>query len=249
MAEALQIDQKEYLPAPLAGKRFGYTGTYLIMLAKAGKVIGQKVGGRWYIEPNSVSAFLDNAEKAREVRSELLSETRREELKAYTRKEVTKQPVHAKGSRALLETLAILVIGLSIGAMGYFGTGAPQQAVVSSSGYSFLERVALSLYELISPGKTTTVKQVTYTATGTDSLPSVSVGTTTHTALVIGPGEVMNTTTVESIRDSFSDEVSVSIDPNNPDTGIIIPHFKTRDGESYRFLMVPLDEDKPVGSN
>jgi hypothetical protein len=66
---------------------------------------------------------------------------------------------------------------------------------------------------------------------------------TVHTSLVIGPDEVLTTTRTESIRGSFSDDVSVSIDPHNPDTGIIIPHFKDKDGESYRYLMVPVNEN------
>lgn len=45
---------------------------------------------------------------------------------------------------------------------------------------------------------------------------------------------------VEDIRESFSDEVEVRVDPNDPSTGIVTPVFRDRTGEAYRFLMVPL---------
>jgi hypothetical protein len=54
---------------------------------------------------------------------------------------------------------------------------------------------------------------------------------------------VLTTIKESSIQGSFSDEVSVSIDPHNPDTGIIIPHFKDTDGEEYRYLIVPVIKD------
>ncbi len=245
MAEALAIDGTEYIHAALAGRRFGYTGTYLIMLARDGRIRGQKVGKRWYIDPESVSRFVSDAEKVREARSEIIREARKAELRAYAVANEKQFKVRVpKASVALLETLAILVIGLTIGAVGYFGTTTTSQtAQVSKAEYSFLERFALAFYEFINPAPSVTVREVTLVATEERALPAVIVGTTTHTALVIGPDEVMNTTTVETIRDSFSDEVSVSLDPEHPDTGIIIPHFKNHDGRAYRFLMVPMETD------
>ena len=69
---------------------------------------------------------------------------------------------------------------------------------------------------------------------------STRIGTTTVTSFVVAPDELFTSTTIDSIRDSFSDQVEVTIDPNNPDTGIITPEFKEGKGEPYRFLMVPV---------
>jgi len=239
MSEALTINGTEYVSANIAGKRFGYTGTYIIMLAKDGKVDGRKIGNRWYIDLGSVGRFANDAKKVRAARNEYISRERRDELKNHAR--VVSKPRKAN-SKALIETFAILVIGLAIGAMGYLGTTPAQYANVEQSNTSFFERLAVALYEFVSPKSTVTVNEVAIVPGTTDgSLPAVTVSTTTYTSLVVGPDEVMNTTTIESIRDSFSDDVSVSIDPNNPDTGIIIPHFKKKDGEAFRFIMVPVN--------
>jgi hypothetical protein len=239
MSESLTINGTEYVSANNAGKRFGYTGTYIIMLAKEGKVDGRKVGSRWYIDLGSVGRFVNDAKKVRAARNEYVSRERRDELRKHTRVLSNPRKAHSK---ALMETFAILVIGLAIGAMGYLGTTPAQYANVAQTNVSFFERLAVALYEFVSPKSSVTVNEVTIVpGTDDESLPAVTVGTTTHTALVIGPNEVMNTTTIDSIRESFSDDVSVSIDPDHPDTGIIIPHFKKKDGEAFRFIMVPVN--------
>lgn len=51
-----------------------------------------------------------------------------------------------------------------------------------------------------------------------------------------------STTSLDSVRESFSDEVEVTYDGN--DTGIIKPIFREQTDESYRFLLVPVSESK-----
>ncbi len=127
-----------------------------------------------------------------------------------------------------------------------------QQATVGVTEGSFFKRLAISIYDLISPEQRVVNEVVIPKSEGIEntevghdqtSVVDTNATKTVHTSLVIGPGEVLTTTRIESIRDSFSDDVSVSIDPHNPDTGIIIPHFKDRDGEPYRYLMVPVNAD------
>jgi hypothetical protein len=89
------------------------------------------------------------------------------------------------------------------------------------------------------------VMDETSTPSTKDNSAGVSATRTVHTSLVVGPDEVMTTTEIESIKEAFSDEVSVSIDPHDPDTGLIVPHFKDGDGEAFRYLLVPLE----VGSH
>lgn len=238
MSETLHIDGIGYMPASTVSKRFGYTSTYILLLARDGKIDGKKIGTRWYIDPTSVERFFKQAQKVQSVRSEHLRTIRKEEL--HTHERARRKGTHTK---ALTETLAILVIGLSIGAMGYLGTNTTQTASVTSANTPFFERLALALYALVSPSDATLGTPVAVTnAPGT---PLVMVGTTTRTSLVIAPDEVMTTTTIESIRDSFSDDVSVSMNPDNPDTGVIVPHFKEKDGATYRFLMVPVNPGAP----
>lgn len=236
MSQSLTINNREYIPAGEVGKHFGYTRDYILMLVRDGKIDGQKVGSRWYVNLESAQAYFASAREEREIRRQVVSEARKAELRSFEQTRTSSRP-----STALLETVAILFIGLLIGATGYLGVGATsQQAAVGESG-SFFKYLALSLYDLISPAPTRIVTTVAPAATVNEtSVPTPETATTTYTSLVVGDSEVLTDTTIESIRDSFSDDVSMSIDPHNPDTGIIIPHFQNGDGEAYRYLIVPV---------
>lgn len=243
MSSTLAIDGKEYVTAVIAGKQFGYTKDYLLMLAKQGKIDGQKVGNRWYINPTSAELFFKDAKKRKKERSAQVREERKLELKQHTR---TKQTGYARA--AIVETLVILIIGLSLGATGYIGTSS-NIAAAQNAEYGFFENLAISVYEFFSPRtKVTEVREVNTLMVNTDgssstieeTAVSAQIESITHTSLVVAPDEIFTATTIESVENAFSDEVRVSVDPDNPDTGIIVPIFKEREGEPYRFLMVPV---------
>ncbi len=245
MSESLTIEGNKFSPAALVGKRFGYTGTYMLMLAKEGKIDGQKIGNKWYISVSSAEQFFTDVKRAREARNEEVSRKRKAELRAH---ENMRKTTH--GHRALVETLAILIIGLTLGSVGYLGatTASNQVANVSGAGSSFFERLAVAFYRVISPLDATVPSEPASNGASPEPSVSMTVGTTTRTSLVIAPDEIMTTTTIETVRDSLSDDVSVSLDPRNPDTGVIVPHFKNKDGEAYRFLLVPLDAGSARGT-
>ena len=69
MSTTLNIQGKEYLPPSVAGKRFGYTAAYMLMLAKDGKIEGTKVGSRWFVNPDSIEEFFKHADTIKKVRS------------------------------------------------------------------------------------------------------------------------------------------------------------------------------------
>lgn len=243
MSSTLTIDGKEYVTAVLAGKKFGYTKDYLLMLAKQGKIDGQKIGNRWYINSTSAELFFKDAKKRKTERSMQVREERKLELKKHTR---VKRKGYAKA--ALVETLVIVIIGLSLGATGYIGTSS-NVASAQNAEYGFFENFAIAIYEFFSPRTEITESYKTeMRAEGTsgssstieETAISANIESVTHTSLVVAPDEIFTATTIESVENSFSDEVRVSVDPDNPDTGIIIPIFKEREGEAYRFLMVPV---------
>lgn len=235
MLSELIKDGKIYVPATEAGKQFEYTKDYILLLIKEGKIDGQKVGHKWYVNLASAQEFFDTAKRERDVRRKKISQTRKEELKQHTEvRTVNYQRM------AVVETLVIVVIGLTVGVTGYLGT-ATQTASLGSSEFNFLERFAISFYELISPReRERSVFERQIPTSLDDSLVGMHVGTSTVTSFVVAPDEVFTTSTVEAIQDSFSDPVSVSVDSENPNTGIITPEFKTTKGEPYRFLMVPV---------
>ena len=240
MASVLTIEGKEYVTATMAGTHFGYTKDYFLMLIKGGKIDGKKIGNKWYVHLPSAEAFFNTAAAVRLERRKRISAERKAELKHHTK--VRKQSHRPR--LALIETLVIMILGLSLGTMGYLGTATPQAATVTLSTPSFFERLALSLYTLITPTKPVSTTNLATTAATEDPLShtaiSTHIGTTTQTALVVAPDEIMTTTTIESIQDSFSDPVTVTTDTENPQTGVITPQFKNRTGEAYRFLMVPV---------
>lgn len=235
MTNVLTVEGKEYVPATEAGLHFGYTKDYVLMLIKQGKIDGKKIGQKWYANLPSGEAFFKAAQSQRDARHKKISSDRKAELKVHTQ---VRTKTHSKS--ALLETLVIVIIGLSLGASGYIGTTSNMSA--SSEGdYSFFQNLALSFYTFVSPEKVLVTSHIQATSAEQTAI-SAHVGTTTYTSLVVAPDELFTATTIESIQDSFSDEVEVSIDPENPQTGIITPVFKETKGEAYRFLMVPVNE-------
>ena len=56
--ENLEIDGKNYISAKRAAKENSYTPDYIGQLIRASKLIGKKVGRSWYVEEESLNAFL-----------------------------------------------------------------------------------------------------------------------------------------------------------------------------------------------
>jgi hypothetical protein len=244
MSELLSISDTTYIPSSVAGKRFGYTKEYILMLVREGKIAGQKIGNKWFIDPESAATFFKNSSEVKKTRSEMIRKIRRAELAQHT--QVSTVGHHRV---ALVETFAILLIGLAIGTTGYFGSTAAQPAAVAQSDTSFLERLALKIYSFVSPREESRVTEVVENANTENQVVSETPAALPHesqensVSIVIAPADTFTASSIDSIKDSLSDEVTVSPDPANPDTGIITPHFKNGDGEAYRYLLVPVQKD------
>jgi len=250
MSEVLQFDGKEYVPASKAGKHFNYTKDYMLMLAKAGKIDGRKVGHKWFVNIPSIEKYFKFAKEKSASRREELSRERKEEIRSHAKKtsqvprsgDFSFEQMLSKHARvAMLETAVIVVLGVAIGTFGYVGTTG-MGASISHSEHSFFEKMALNVHGLFSLDTPAAQNSQTASVQITDEF-SGRIGTTTHTSFVIAPDEIFTATTIESLQESFSDEVDISVDINNPRTGIVVPRFTSGEGEAYRFLMVP------VGSN
>lgn len=258
MAENHQTTGSDYVPASSAGSAFGYTGDYVTKLARDGKIIGEKIGRRWFISLASLTDFVESKKIEKNNRSEAIRRERKEELRSNALQQVEKNYNEAnesllesdEGNRtiAFAQAALILVIGLVFGVGSYVAVDYErydlQIAAVETSSLGFFEWLAVSVYEFISPGADSLV---TYREDGwqggTDS--GVTLQETgqegNYSGMVVAPTEEFNEEMVELVRDSFSDEVEVRIDRENPDTGIVVPQFREREGGEYRFLMVPFD--------
>jgi hypothetical protein len=248
MSQTLTVENRDYIPAGKVGKHFGYTRDYILMLARDGKIDGRKIGHRWYVNLESAEKFFHEAKILREEKKQEIRQVRKAELRTH---QITRKNTHERPG--LIGALAFAVFVFVIGFAGYVSVrDVGQHAMVVSGDISFFEKVAVSLYNLISPEPFVLEERSELSVPQENSrvvnVPEVveedqtTATRTTRTSLIIGPGEVLTTTKIESIADSFSDDVSISIDPHNPDAGIIIPHFKDGDGEEYRYLIVPVTE-------
>ena len=242
MTSVLTIEGKEYVPATIAGKHFGYTKDYFLLLIKQGHVDGQKIGNKWYVNIPSAEKFFSTARAKREVRKKEMSLERKAELRKYSQVKKKSKKNPSRNFSVAVGTLAVMIIMFSIGTISSV-TISSQQAT-AHDGVGFFENIARMFYAFIEPSHSEIVEvsQVTPVAVPMEETAvSTHVGTTTYTSIVVAPDELFTATTIESIQDSFSDPVNVSVDPENPNTGIITPVFKEgKQGENYRFLMVPV---------
>lgn len=237
MSGSFIIEGASHVTAKIAGTHFGYTKEYILLLIKEGKIKGNKVGHRWYVNMLSAEEYFKTVQVQRIAYREQISAERKKELEQHIRVQKTYQP-----QTALVETLAIIILGLSIGATGYLGTTS-QSAVLSESNFSFVKNLAVSLYTLISPNETIIVTPSPTRSNVTQGTPesmssAMQTERTKSTALIVlPPADEKN---INTIAESFSDEVIVTTDPRNPNTGVITPIFKQTKGEPYRFLVVPI---------
>ena len=242
MSSSLPFEEKKFAPAAFAGKQFGYSKDYLLLLIKNGKIEGKKVGNKWHVNLISAEAFFATAEKERIQKRKQMSIERKLELRE---RDTSKD--RAQRRTALLETLVILIIGLSMGATGYLGTSSQTGSAVESK-TSFFENLAVSLYRFVSGDEETVIVKTGNTESDmslsvTDEREKNTGTTKPQPSLVVAPIENFSATAVDFVRDSFSDEVDVTVDPENSDTGIVIPKFRDTEGEAYRFLMVPVSKN------
>ena len=56
--EGIALDGRRYFLASEAAADFGFSGDYIARLARHGKINGRRVGKKWYVEPESLRAYL-----------------------------------------------------------------------------------------------------------------------------------------------------------------------------------------------
>lgn len=269
MPKKRNIEDARLIPAVEVGKHFGYTKDYILLLVKQGKISGKKIGHKWFADLESAKVFFDTASREREERRKKISlerkvEFRNNQSKVSIAPVVTQVSARASSRKrsALVETCAVMLIGLTVGLLGYLVSSTQQYQVAATyeavTEESFFKKLAFSLYDLFSPQEFDMDK--IHVSTSTEVLVGDGVGSRDDKEVVEGAGVTdaqddsvvvvpvaqMGTSTLREIANSFSDEVTVTHDPENSDMGVIVPKFKNREGEAYRFLMVPVQEHDQV---
>lgn len=265
MSELLSINGTNFISASDAGKICKYTSDYITKLAREGKVAATRVGRQWYVTPDSLETFVKNNEVQKKIRSAKISAERKKEQHAFALQVMASsqndqdhfsslvEPAHNKFV-ALQQTVAILILGASLGVGGFFASSVSipiyqQDASIVDAGFLSLERLAVTLYRFISPSEEEYyVESPENEESGTASGVAPEKQIPSNNSIVIAPSDVLTRDRVAEVRDSLSDEVEVTVDPEDPDTGLIVPVFRDRKGDEYRFLLMPINQKSTPGT-
>ncbi len=241
---------REYQSSVEAGKYFGYTNDYVARLAREKKVVGMQKGRQWFVDMRSLEEFIQKTEEARKKQARKVRDERRKERASFGGA-VRKPPVPVSGTHvtippratALAKAGLVLSVGVLAGSLFFtIGNGlVGQQKVSSASVIEALRTFASQFYSWESkevPELSPQVDASSRATAATEAPRSAEEG-----IVVLSPTE---TTSLEEVRNSFSDETEVIIDEHGK-SGLIKPIFKSGMDTTYRFLMVPLEsgEDKP----
>jgi hypothetical protein len=66
-----------------AGEIFGYTSDYIARLARAGKIVGERVGNTWLVDKDSIALFLEKSNEKKSSRAQALSREREVEYRTH----------------------------------------------------------------------------------------------------------------------------------------------------------------------
>jgi hypothetical protein len=221
-----------------AGRLFGYTNDYIARLAREKKIIGSQHGRQWYVDPQSVELFIKKAEEAKRQQAEKVSKERRQEREVFignvqvSTVSIPRKMVPPTRASALARAGLVLAAGVLVGAVVFNTTQhSPSREALSAGVFSALRAFATELYGM---GGGKRVEEEPQVPPAEPLKGPLSHGVE---GMIVTPVEAAASGTVAQ---SFSDDVTVTYDEVGSG-GVITPHFKSGDGEGYRFLMVPLN--------
>lgn len=264
MSSSIHFEGKNYLSSKEAGRISGYTNDYISRLAREAKIDARRVGTQWFVEPKSLDSFLQNAQKVREARKESLRAERQKErtnfslsatpVFARTMQMPSPVPVRpfnfsAEESTAHQTALLAVLSGVAVAAlfvllpptMSGENTASFASAVGRLQGAAMLDgmlpRFSMSVISDISAMLSSRFFGGLFVTTAVPSAASHQAQDDLE-GVVVMPSTTPEKT-LESVRNSFSDNVEVTLDKGGR-SGIIKPVFKEGVGNTYRFVMVPL---------
>lgn len=270
MSQQLVIGNRSYTSSSILARQFSYTADYLSKLARDGKVEATRVGRKWYINEDSLTQFITELKSLKEEKNHQLRISRKKERQSFVdttllphvKMGIVSPP---RQFEVILQSVAVLLCGALVGLLSFtiftekislalIGETTAAMAAASSEqlvselfmAHSFQNQASLDFSHFfswlfggtISPSRSDRSHEVVMQPPAVHNSLEVNV-----TDVPIRPGIVVfNASTtaadVSAVRDSFSDPVEVSFE--GEDVGVITPLFKNRDGEPYRFLIVPV---------
>lgn len=261
MSSSIQFGGKNYLSSKEAGLISGYTNDYVSRLAREEKIDARRVGTQWFVEPKSLDAFLQFAQKAREARKEMLRAERKKERTNFL---LPGTPIFAPAvlmptiasvrpfdfslhqSVAHQTALSAVLSGVAIAALFVLlpPTISGQNVASLSSALYRLESFAnsdalLPHFSLSGIGGVLSQRFFGGLFATTEVPHATSQPVQNDLEGVVVMPSTTPEKTLASVRNSFSDNVEVTLDKGGR-SGVIKPVFKEGVGNTYRFVMVPL---------
>lgn len=252
MSQDLTIDKKKYVKASEAARLVGYSSDHVSRLARVGEIDAEKRGRSWYVDPESLKLFSLKVESEKRARGEEIRAERLHERAVATRKlndaaildEIDRSRQHAIFQTAVLSIALFLLFNLA-----WFSFESRLHVANLADG---VHTIFSDVTDHVSFSVPPFISQFASFAFIERSRESIEVQQEIMIDDVIRPSDDEafegiiifddedDIQAVEAVRESFSDEVQVEFD--GEDTGVVTPIFQERDGESYRFLLVPVDE-------
>ena len=168
MASSVTINGKEYVPSISLVSTCGYSSDYIAKLAREEKVLATQIGRQWFVEPESLSIFIQKAAIQKEIKKQELSEQRKLEQVRFSSENKnatsvsvlipetkTKRHFEQKSPTAvaLAEAMVVLVCTIFTGSLGWIavsnGIGLHDLSVSAVENASFIAQA-------ISPTSTNT---------------------------------------------------------------------------------------------
>lgn len=264
MSVSVHLNGIIYLSSKEAGRLSGYTSDYVSRLAREGKVAATRVGTQWFVEPKSLDGFLQNAEKAKEERKNILRDERLKE-RHNSEAEVHSELIQKKSLSGFISTsspsqtlasvnaqfdnshahrtaLLALTSGIAVACLFVILPASPRPVVSGAS----LGNISVSVVEGISEFAAASFKSffafftAPTTPLATIEPAQVNAEPRTQNGIVVLPPSATSSAIAE-VKDSFSDMVDVKLDSSGV-SGTITPVFSDGKGDEYRFVMVPISQ-------
>ena len=257
----LFFEGKKFISSKDASDLSGYSRDYIGQLVREKKLEAKMVGRLWFISLLSLEKHLNK------IKIPLVAEEPPTEVYQYETEEIKKisYPAFTLNLKTRISPFyqlkrtmvaAVIAITLIFGAniahyelkKNTFAEGEPNiLASASLLSASAFDSFAIDLYQYVN-GKFLGAQKFFARLFGVSRLAyqtpiETPLPQTSPLGVVVVPKTADNEETLDRIKNSFSDKVDVS---KNPDgiSGIITPVFKKVSGDEYLYVLVPVKENK-----
>lgn len=219
---SLAIDGKVYISSNRASEIAGYSKDYVGQLCRSGKLECRMVGRNWYVDETSLRRHQSESTKANQTSfgsSGLMPTFKPRPARvsepvpnmAMAPVYVAKTPISRKASLVAVIALIFAVGGISLAAL--FSPASRESSVAT--------------------------RPVFNSVSDTDNTANVYQAAQGGLVVLPSQGSANDAKLAQSIRNSFSDNVSVA--PGKDGTvGVITPEFRSVKGHDFMYVMVPV---------